>query len=669
MRRPRAIAIAVAIAVGAIAALLGVRAALHDGPFDRLRAAGDGTFTGSIHLPRSGRYVFGCQCTGSIQVAGQTVALTDPSGVHGRPLDLPAGAAPITVRAPRGARLLWHPPGRRGPLEYLPASSLSPEPPARARFGALPGAAPLDFAVALGVLAVLAGLALWLAGPALRRALSGHRTTALAALGVLALALAARLVELGGAGQTWDEDVNWSAGRNYVTNLVALDFAPRSWIWNYEHPPVMKYVAGLGAQIADGYGPARALSALLVALGCALLVPIGARLWSRRAGVAAGVVAALTPHLIAHGKVVGHEAPTVLWWTLGLWLALRAFDDLPAAPRHETRALLRRFALIGVVLGLAIFSRFVNGLLAPLLGIVLLVQAPEALRRKTIALGLAVLPVVALAVGFLLWPRLWTAPIEHLGEAWAKLSKPHTPEPFLGEVTATPPRWYFLAYLYATAPLGVLLAVAAFAVRAGRAGRAEWRATVVVLALFVVPLGVALSPVRQDGVRYVMPSVVALALAAGAGVDAAAAWLRRPRAFAALLGALALYLAITCARIHPYYLDYYGEQVGGPAGVARARSFELGWWGEGLHEATAYVARHAAPGDKIHRECVEALHVAWFHWEAWANLVRRADDADWIVVQPASRACHVPAGFTLAHAVTAQGAPLVKVYRRTAPSR
>ena len=57
--------------------------------------------------------------------------------------------------------------------------------------------------------------------------------------GVLAIGLVARWVDLGGFGQAWDEDVNWAAGRNYVTNLLSLDFAARSWIWNYEHPPVM----------------------------------------------------------------------------------------------------------------------------------------------------------------------------------------------------------------------------------------------------------------------------------------------------------------------------------------------------------------------------------------------------------------------------------------------
>ncbi|MCA9675432.1 MAG: hypothetical protein KC464_10390, partial [Myxococcales bacterium] len=324
-----------------------------------------------------------------------------------------------------------------------------------------------------------------------------------------------------------------------------------------------------------------------------------------------------------------------------------------------------------VVLGLAVFSRFVSALLAPLIGVTLLILAPARLRVRTIVLGLTILPVVALATGFLLWPRLWVDPAGHMSEAWARLSKAHSAEPFLGKVTTSPPRWYFLAYLGATAPLGVLVTVAAFVARAAwRRGR-EWRATAIALALFVIPLGVAFSPVRQDGVRYVMPSVVALALMGGAGVDALIGaatrgpLARRPRvALGAIGGALALYLAITAARVHPYYLDYYGEQVGGPAGVARRHAFELGWWGEGVDAAVAYVDAHAAPGDAVFRDCIEAVHLAWWRGDLWAHLARRPDQAAWIVVQPALRACPVPRDATLVHTVEALGGPLVRVYHR-----
>jgi len=674
-RRQRLIACGLALA--ALVALYALRASRHVDAIERLH--GDGARrAGSISLPRGGRYVFGYQGEAKLRitVASKPVSFGAGDGAMKGSLDLDAGVVAIVVDGVGpDTRLLWHPPGRRGDLEYLPASSLSPRPPDAATFDT-PGTSVRDGLTAIGIAAVLAGLALYLGWPRLRAALSAHRTLAIAVAAVFTLALLVRLWELGGAGQTFDEDVNWSAGRNYVTNVVAGDASPRSWIWNMQHPPVMKYLVGVGAQLEDGYGAARAISALCLALGCGLVVLIGARLWSVRAGVAAGVIAALTPHLIAHGKVVGHEAPTVLWWTLALWLCLRAHDD-PAR-------LTRRLVGIGVVLGLAVWSRFANALLAPMIGLTLLVLAPPDQRKRTVALGLAILPAVAIAVGFALWPRLWSSPLAHLDESWARLTQTHAKEPFHGVWTDHPPRWYFVAYLYATAPLGVLLGVVAFGWRGFADGRAAWRSTAIAVALFVVPLAIALSPVRQDGVRYVMPSVVALALCAGAGVDALAAriarglsWavpperrLARARgAFATVLAVMTLYLAIVCVRVHPYYLDYYGEQVGGPAGVARARAYELGWWGEGVDDAVAYVGAHAAPDERVYRDCIEAMHLAWWPYPIWGRLIeaRRKEtiaDADWWVVQPAGRPCAVPKDAQLVHVVSTMGAPLVKVFHR-----
>jgi hypothetical protein len=186
---------------------------------------------------------------------------------------------------------------------------------------------------------------------------------------------------------------------------------------------------------------------------------------------------------------------------------------------------------------------------------------------------------------------------------------------------------------------------------------------------------VALSPVRQDGVRYILPSLVALAVASAAGVD----WLveslgrtnfgrrgrREPMMFAAASAVLIIYMGVTCWRIHPYYLDYYGEQVGGPAGVARDRSFEVAWWGEGIGEAVEYINRSAAPGARVHRGCVRPSHLTWLRGDLFSAEVHRPADADWILVYEASwRRCPLPPDARLAFEVTAQGAPLARVYRR-----
>ncbi|MCX5741795.1 MAG: glycosyltransferase family 39 protein, partial [Proteobacteria bacterium] len=324
MLDPRALArraLPIAIPIAIVVALFAIRACASDGQLDRLARVtggivgdppGSEIHTGSIYVARGGPVMFGFQSDGPtrLTVGGQDLRGRDV--VKNRVV---IGAGPVAIRVAAHpaahVRLLWSPVGRRGDLEYVPTSSLSPAPPEQATFGAWVGAAPVDGVIALGLLLTVVGTLLWCARARLRAI---PRDVWLAIGGVFALALVARLWNLGGQGQTFDEDVNWVAGRNYITNLVGLDGAPRSWIWNYEHPPVMKYLVGIGAQFADGFGPARAMSALVSALGCALLVPIGARLYRPRAGLFAGAIAALLPQLVAHGQIVGHESPTLLWW-------------------------------------------------------------------------------------------------------------------------------------------------------------------------------------------------------------------------------------------------------------------------------------------------------------------------------------------------------------------
>lgn len=682
--------VATAVALAVVAGCLVTRNLLADEPTDRLtlletRADGVRVYHGSWHFPRGGPYMVGFESPRdgarlyidgvAIVPRGRPVvrepwrgAVLEEAPRSERAPYMP-GVVGVRFEAPPGARLLWIPPGRRSDPEYVPPSSLSPEPPATASFGSGAGARVGDGLFAVAIALTLATLLAFL----LRRRLQAiDRRVALAAGAVLVAALAIRLVDLGGAGETWDENTNWSAGRNYITNLLSLDFSQASWRWNFEHPPVMKYVAGLGAQFADGYGPARALSALMGAIACALLVPIGRRLFSLEVGVLAGVIAALTPHLIGHGKIVGHEAPTVLWWTLALLLCLGAYDDLDPDERRDSRRLAWRFAVIGAVLGLAVFSRFANLLLAPFIGGVLLACAPAGLRGRVIGFGLLILPLVAIAVGFVLWPRLWVDPVGHLAESWDKLSRPHAAEPFLGQITNTPPRYYFVVYLVATAPLGVLLGAAAWL---GRAALRRERASLVVALFIAAPLLIFLSPVRQDGVRYIMPALAGLSLAAAAGVDFVVGLARerqRLRLRNSLVGVLVAYLAVTCWRIHPYYIDYYGEQVGGTERAARTQSFEVAWWGEGLDRAIDYVNQHADEGARVWKGCISPFdHLGWLRGDLWANLAANAATADWIVVyQPSMRrgACPAPSStsFSLVFQQRAQHSPVATVYRRAA---
>lgn len=655
------------IALAAIAIVLAVRAATVSAPLDRLAAApsqpgdppGTRAYVGALHVPRGGPTRLGFASAGpaALTVEGMPTPITG-RGVRTERVVLSRGAVALRFAAPPGARLVWHPAGRTGDPEYVPASSLSPRPPLEARFDH-PGTARGDALAAWLIVLIVIAAALWTGRAAL---LALPRDALLVTAAVFAVAAIARLWDLGAAGQTWDEDTYWSAGRNYVQNLVRGDFDDAAWRWNYEHPPVTKYLAGLGGLWSDGFDGARAMSALAMALGCALLVPIGRRLVDLRVGAIGGGIAALSPHLIGHGQVVGHEAPSVAAWALAWWLSARVWDG-----GDRARPLAWRMVAVGVVLGVALMIRFVNGLMAPAIGLTILITAPAGARVRAVKLGLAIIPAVAIVTAIALWPRLWTHPIAHTQEAWDKLKGTHSLEPFHGTLTKAPPRWYFLPYLGATTPIVVLVAAAGgLALAAARA----WRGALIILAWAIAPLGVMLSPVRQDGIRYVLPVLLPMALVAAIGVAAVTRWIgARLHVLAGLAvpAAMAIYLVVTCARIHPYYLDYYGEQTGGPAAVAKARRYEIAWWGEGVERAIGYVNAHAATGDRVHRDCVEPGHLTWFRGDLWEP-VHDPRQAQWIVhYQPSWRPCAIPPDAIRVLRVEAQGAPLVDVYQRGRP--
>jgi hypothetical protein len=195
--------------------------------------------------------------------------------------------------------------------------------------------------------------------------------------------------------------------------------------------------------------------------------------------------------------------------------------------------------------------------------------------------------------------------------------------------------------------------------------RARDRSALIAACFLVIPLGVAASPVRQDGVRYVMPCLLALALIAAAGFDQLAIWGRVRHAFAAIATVVVAYLALTLVRVHPYYLDYFAEQVGGAGRVAARGWFETAWWGEGVDRAVAYVNTHALPYARVHRSCILPSHVAWFREDLWTPMTNVAKDATWIVrYSPGTRPCELPADARRVFAVTSQGATLAEVYQR-----
>ncbi len=658
-------------------------------------------YEGWIFVPFRGHFVFDLWVRGwaSLRI-DQTPAMTGRSGItitsHGqrahlprllkRSWLLPRGwhrlAVEVRPDPKRGLlRLLWQPPGRRGDPDYVPPAVLRPG-PERPSAAAPPHPHRRDFWVALALLTCVAlALGVWLRRPLVRwvgalRTDPQARLDALMVLAVGVAGLAVRLWGLDDAGQTWDEDVYFGAGRNFWLNLLSLDFRPGSWAWNLEHPPVTKYVVGLGSLWSNSMTGPRTLSALMGGATAAITTLVG-RDWfrDRRVGLVAGLLVALLPSLVAHGRVAGHEATSVFLYTLTVWLAWRGLQA--AAPRW------RPVALAGVALGLAVGARLIN---ITALVVVLAVVACVAVRRFRDRLPafdrvtpLVVLVLISGLTFVLAWPRLWHHPVYHFGELltyWPP-GTDHA-EWFLGHQVSK--SWaYFPVYAAVTTPVVVLVGLALFLVRLG------WRraqAEPAILAWLVAPLLVTpLVPFCRDGVRYILPIAVPMALAAAVGVLWAVdgLWGRfrkgAPPATLALgvaLVGLVAPVAWATWRFQPYQLDYYNALSGGPRAALERRYYEWSWWGEGLGNAVRWINRHGPRTARIGVD-VPARHTMVLVPDMRTLPPGTRPRPDYLLYggdglrrlwDPKRHRWNHPPGYTVAHEERVAGVPLIRVYRR-----
>jgi 4-amino-4-deoxy-L-arabinose transferase-like glycosyltransferase len=375
-------------------------------------------------------------------------------------------------------------------------------------------------------------------------------------------------------------------------------------------------------------------------------------------GFLGAALAAVTPHLLAHSKVAGLEAPSGFFFVLGVWFFFRGLQKDGNSGWHLGA---------GLALGLVTSTRVTN----LSLGIVMLLAYLYAYRREIrterrfpMPVTLGLLPVVAAAVFFGLWPYLWSNPLQHLGEMLSHWKPDAILEFFLGK-QQEPSLLYFPLYFAVTMPVGLL---AAFLLGAARLPAKLDLGRVTLLLWFLAPFVVALSPMARDGVRYLYPALAPACLIAAFGVDGLGAvvarLLRRPAVQAGLCAALGtglgLYTVYSALSVHPYYLDYYNEAVGGTEKVERKRWFEVAWWGEGIREACAFVNRNARQDARV-QIVVNPRHLVELrpdlHW---------AEDqkVDFIIYNRMFNEPLRAPGFQIAHVVRAGKAPLVWVYER-----
>jgi len=239
----------------------------------------------------------------------------------------------------------------------------------------------------------------------------------------------------------------------------------------------------------------------------ALLVAtvLGVFLWARKlAGdgpaFAAGLLAATSPDLVAHGRLV---TPDIGLAAFVVWTAF-AVDRAARRPGPGLAG------AAGALAGLACLAKF-SGLLVLAAGPVALALAPGTGRERSarvVAFVLAALVVVFAGYGFAAPGRVGSVPLPlpapMLAGLATQLAEPPYPAYLLGELREDGGWWYYyvVAFLVKTpiAALGLFLAAALVTLR-HRLRPLLW--PLALAALFLVALG--LGTKKNIGLRYLLP--------------------------------------------------------------------------------------------------------------------------------------------------------------------
>jgi 4-amino-4-deoxy-L-arabinose transferase-like glycosyltransferase len=193
---------------------------------------------------------------------------------------------------------------------------------------------------------------------------------------VAAFALATRLFFLAVTSDTYDYD-------EFVALLLGRDWAHGALPYRdfmFFHPPGILVIARAFEPLFQMWWPAsRVLTAALDAGTAVLVAHLAARLWGRRAGLAAGLVYALSPVALVSGVRFGEDPIITFLGILGLVLLLRG----------SARASLAA----GICLGLALWVKYPAAYFVP----VYLLAAP---RRAIPSILTAAVTFTALMLPF-----------------------------------------------------------------------------------------------------------------------------------------------------------------------------------------------------------------------------------------------------------------------------
>jgi 4-amino-4-deoxy-L-arabinose transferase-like glycosyltransferase len=517
-----------------------------------------------------------------------------------------------------------------------------------------------------------------------------------------AVYVAILLATSAGVGITRDEGYYFHAARDYIGwfeqaasgegSTFSKPVIDRFWSYNPEHPVLMKTAFALSERLfhdtlrllgeVDAY---RLPGMLMGGLCLALMVVLGAHLWSLPVGLLGALLLGVQPRFFYHAHLACFDTAIT-----ALWLATVTAYVL----RKQRFGHLR----LGLVFGLAIATKH-NALFLPIVFMLHWMWVERAALfvglwprpgRGASGFHLPPIPWWVFAMGLIgplvflaHWPYLWPDPIARWASYWGfHLHHEHYPVRYFGTGLWEPP--FPLAFPWVmwgvTIPVATLIcALAGVATALRQVGRELWWGEAVRpdassllllnLAIPVLLIGMPEVPIF-GGTKHWMNALPFLTLfAAQFAWVAACRCSGRGAVRLGLAAALVLPGAISCLRHHPHGIGSYNSLVGGVRGAASA-GFERQFWGGGSAALLALVNERAEPRakvffDRTNREAFDTYQATGMlrgdlrfsprpSGADWAFAFHQPD-SDWVLVDLRQR-------MDLVAGVAIEGVPVVSLF-------
>ncbi len=494
---------------------------------------------------------------------------------------------------------------------------------------------------------------------------------------IFLFSLAVRLWNFNAMGRTWDEASYVEVAYKYVQLVGQNNFSDRFWYIQSDHPPLARYMyaalSSFDIQKKDpngiptyyyNYTFARLASTLLSCFAIVLIFLLGNRFFSRFIGTSAGIIFALNPFFLGFSHIATLEALIMATYTASLYFFLLYLDS--KSQRYKI--------LTGVFLGLALLTKITNLWIIVTITLIYFLQFISKPTKQTVVQSgkeLAAIISIAIVVTIILWPMAWL----HLDDIWAVQqtmrfsSHLSIPERFFGKLVLVPVFYYPMMFLITTPLLLLILGC----IGALRIDKKRTLISLGIVVWFVIPFFQTFYHMRQHGIRYIIEVIAPFSLLAAIGLGYITNFFSK-KFLAKVLSIVivSMYLFIQLQAVTPYYIDYFNEVVGGNRNVYDKQLFQMGWWGEGIGEATYYIHNKEKRNVTVAIEGAQPEGVMPKLKNITAVYYQKDTQADYIIVPYFNI---VRLGFVeqeilqkyhVVHSVYVGGAPFVKIYKRNA---